>query len=243
MGWKGTAARLVNRLLAPVGAQFVPHSRNGRPWDAHFAEWIAEARASGKDPNDIGDVEWSDDPLREALERHYLPHVQADSVVLELGPGSGRLTRHVIRRCREMILVDYSPMVCAWLREYLAGKGRFTVHLIDKPALPMVPSEMVDTVLANGVFEHIGMDDLICFLEEFHRVLRRGGKCAFNFDNLMNEEGRQWHRKHRGNPGTQNIFRFYHPEMVAKLAQDAGFRTLHLAADSSRFAYIELEKP
>ena len=109
-----------------------------RPWDADFKKWIAEARESGQDPNDIGDEAWQSDPLKLALERHYLPHINANSVVLELGPGSGRATRHVISRCREMILVDYSHFVCEWLESYLAAKWVYRIYQIDDPWLPMI---------------------------------------------------------------------------------------------------------
>jgi hypothetical protein len=44
-----------------------------------------------RDPNDIGDEEWAADALVESLELRYLPRINGESVVLELGPGSGRL--------------------------------------------------------------------------------------------------------------------------------------------------------
>ena len=94
------------------------------------------ARA-GVDPNDVGDQDWGG-PALDACTARLFPHLTRESVVLELGPGSGRYTRHVLPRCREMVLVDYSKLVCEWLSEYLKGKGRFRVHHIDRPALPMI---------------------------------------------------------------------------------------------------------
>lgn len=242
MGIKRNIANIANQILEPMGARLVAYHGDVKPWDEFFERWIAEAEAAGKDPNDLGDVEWSDDPLKQALEEFYLPHVTPESVVLELGPGTGRATRHIIGRCREMVLVDYSTLVCEWLTKYLAGKGRFQVHAIDKPKMPMVESESVDFALANGVFEHVGMDDLAFFIEEFYRVLKPGGFFCFNFDNFMSEGGWEWLRKYRGVAGAQNPFRFYHPEMVAKLAERAGFRVARMKTSESRFAFGELEK-
>ena len=243
MGILKRLADAANVLVRPLGVRLVPTlDPDKRPWDRHFAQWLVEARRSGKDPNDIGDVSWADDPLRVAIQEHYLPHVRSDSVVLELGPGSGRLTRHVIGRCREMILVDYSRLVCDWLREYLRGKGVFRVHQIDRPFVPMVPDGSVDVVLANGVFEHLDMDEMLCFLEEFHRVLRPGGVVAFNFDNVMAAESIPWQRRWREGPSKRCIFRFYHPDAVSRLGEAAGFETLRLTTSSSRFAYIEIGK-
>ena len=146
--------------------------RLGKPWDKEFATWIENAKGSGRDPNNIGDEEWLRDPLAEAIERHYLPLVHPSATVLELGPGTGRLTRHVIGACRRMILVDYSALVCSWLKTYLKGRGEFQVLQIEKPQLSGIEDASIDAVMSNGVFEHLDMDEIFDFLREFHRVLR-----------------------------------------------------------------------
>jgi SAM-dependent methyltransferase len=212
-----------------------------RYWDSHFARWIAQGEAEGVDPNDIGDREWISP--RQYIEERFLPWIGPDSVVLELGPGTGRIARHVIDRCREMILVDYSLFACDWLERYLAGKGRFRIHCIDCPALPMVADGTVDFTFAFGVFEHIGLDDMLWFLEEFHRVLVAGGRASFNFDNVATEEGIAWLRRFQGHPGDVNLFRFYHPETVRHLAKAAGFMVAELRSSESRHADIDLVKP
>jgi ubiquinone/menaquinone biosynthesis C-methylase UbiE len=199
------------------------------------------AREEGVDPNDIGDREWND-PLPH-LERLYFPHIRPDSVVLELGPGSGRITRHLIGRCQEMLLVDYSPAVCEWLDHYLAGKGKFRTMAIETPVWPAIPDCSVNFACAYGVFEHIDLDDMLWYLEEMHRVLVPGGAATFNFDNLMNAEGLAWHKQYLRQPGERNIFRFYHPDMVRVLAEASGFVVSNMWAGTTRHADIELRKP
>jgi SAM-dependent methyltransferase len=241
MGLKRKIATATNSVLRSLGGEIVPYADNTKPWDDFFKNWIAEAEASGRDPNDVGDVDWGD--MRETLETYYYPYINSDSVVLELGPGSGRVTRHIIGRCREMILVDYSPVVCDWLGRYLEGKGSYRIAHIEKPLLAAVQNGSVDTVIANGVFEHIDMDDLFCFLQEFYRVLRPEGVVSFNFDNIMSSGGIAWFRKYRGQPGSRCIFRFYHPESIRILAQEVGLLVLDLAINSGRIAHIILQKP
>ena len=107
----------------------------------------------------------------------------------------------------------------------------------------MVDKESVDVILANGVFEHIDTDDLLCFLEEFNRMLKPGGVISFNFDNMMTGEGMNWFQKFRREPGSKCIFRFYHPDVMRKLAETAGLSVLQLSTDASRFAHIDLQKP
>lgn len=241
MGLKRKIATVTNSVLHSLGGELVPYAGDTKPWDEFFTNWIAEAEASGRDPNDVGDVDWGD--LKEDLETCYYPYIDSNSIVLELGPGSGRVTRHIIGRCREMILVDYSQVVCDWLAKYLEGKGSYRIARIEKPSLTAVGSGSVDTVIANGVFEHIDMDDLFCFLQEFSRVLRAEGVVSFNFDNIMSAGGLAWFNQYRGEPGTRCIFRFYHPESVGILAQEAGLRVLDLKVNSGRIAHIILQKP
>ncbi len=215
--------------------------QNVKPWDETFERWIRTGAKEGVDPNDIGDREWGDP--RAHLRQFYFPHMRRESTVLELGPGSGRITRHLIGECRHMQLVDYSAAACEWLNSYLAGKGQFETHAIKEPAWPGIASESVHFACAFGVFEHIDLDDMRWYVEEMYRVLKPGGAAVFNFDNFMSSEGIEWHKRWRGNPGHRNIFRFYHPDMVRLLAEVSGFQVIEVRTSETRHAEIELRKP
>ncbi len=239
-------ANAANAVLSPFSIQLVRRrdSATGQmPWDRKFAAWIAAANERGIDPNDLGDIAWSDDRLDESLSLHYLPHITPTSVVLELGPGTGRLTRHVIGRCGELLLADYSQLVCDWLQRYLQSKGSFRVIHLSGPLLTEVASGTVDVGLAHGVFEHIDLDDMASFLDEFHRVLVPGGILVFNFDNFISCGGQAWFERWRPAPGGRGIFRFYHPEVVRAAAVAAGFEVERITTDDSRLATATLRKP
>lgn len=237
------SAKRRSRLYADKLLRRARLSRFGlKPWDRQFLRWIEEAEATGQDPNDIGDATWSGTRLPVA-EEHYFPHITPDSVVLELGPGTGRVTRYLIGRCREMILVDYSRVVCEWLPQYLEGKGRFRVHQIERPAFPEVDSDSVDTVIANGVFHHIDPYPTWSFLHEIWRVLRPGGIVSFDFIQFCSEGGIEFFREHRPATGMDSIFRFYHPEEMRTLASTVGFDVIKLTTDESRLCFLEARKP
>jgi SAM-dependent methyltransferase len=239
-------ANAANAVLRPFSIQLVrrrDESKGQKPWDRKFAAWIAQAREQGIDPNDLGDVAWADDRLGESLSGHYLPAISAQSVVLELGPGTGRLSRHLIDRCRELVLADYSQLVCDWLQHYLRSKGRFRIVHLSSPVLAEIPSQTVDVVVAHGVFEHIDLDDMASFLDEFARVLRPGGVAMFNFDNFVSRGGLEWFARWRPAPGNPGIFRFYHPDVVRAVAALSGFEVQYIAADDSRHATAKLTKP
>lgn len=235
------AVKLTNALLRRVGVQLVRAEGAQKPWDEAFADWIAKAKASGVDPNEVGDREWHGRAV-EGASRHLFPRITPQSVVLELGPGTGRYTRHVLPRCREMILVDYSALVCDWLREYLRGKGQFRVHHIAKPTLADVADGTVDLVFANGVFEHIDPDETDVFLQEFHRVLKPGGGVWFNFNTFMSPGGLRWFQQEAVEPGDRRLFRFYHPELLKRMAEMRGFSRVNVTTDEGRLAYLEAFK-
>lgn len=239
----GHLHRLTNRMLNPLGVKLVSDVNGRKPWDTLFRQWVQQAKRNGSDPNDIGDSEWSDDRLVHALEKRYMNHITCDSVVLELGPGTGRLTRHLIGRCKTLICVDYSTMVCNWLREHFRNERCLTVHHVTTPSLPMIDDSAIDVIVAHGVFEHINLPDLSFFLEECYRTLQPSGTMSFNYDNIMTRAGMEWLKAFRGKPGEQCIFHFYHPDTMAWLANNAGFSVLNNSVDEGRLCHIELQKP
>lgn len=212
-------------------------------WDRHFLDWIDKAEAEGVDPNDVGDQAWQDDHLDDTLREFYLPYVSLDSVVLELGPGTGRVTRHLVGRCAKLELVDNSRFVTEWISRYLSGKCQFSVHRIDVPLIPDVGSGSVDTVIAHGVFEHLDFDEAAFYLDEFFRVLKPGGHVSLNYDTLHTAAGVEWFESYRKRPGERCVFRFYMPDFMARLGEVAGFR-VHLShVSEDRLAHIVFAKP
>jgi SAM-dependent methyltransferase len=106
----------------------------------------------------------------------------------------------------------------------------------------MVPENSVDVILANGVFEHIDLDDLYAFTEDFRRLLKPGGIAAFNFDNISSPGGLEHFKAHSPPSGGRRLFRFYHPEMLRILCESLGFQVIGITTDSSRFGFIEMKK-
>ena len=127
MPW--SARRIVDKAIKPFGYQ-LSRLESSKSWDRQFRRWIADAKSAGRDPNDIGDEQWEKDDvegdrLYYSLKKHYLPYIDKSSVVLELGPGSGRLSRHIITKCEKIIFIDYSRFVIDYMMRYMKDKGQF----------------------------------------------------------------------------------------------------------------------
>jgi len=239
LGKRAIAA--INRPLRAVGVEVRP-SASHRTWDSDFRQWIKDAEASGGDPNEIGDQEWATDLLDVGLREVYGPLLEGASRVLELGPGSGRLTRHLLDETREVIVADCSPAVCEWLERYLRGKGPHQVIRITTAAVPQVESQSVDLVLAHGVFEHLELDAAYWFLSDFCRVLKPGGSVAFNFDTPTTPAGIE-QLMQTSSPTEHSWFRFHAPEAVIAIAEAAGLSTPTFRLAEARIAFATCHKP
>jgi SAM-dependent methyltransferase len=240
---RGFATHTIKKAADVMGIE-VRRRQEEKPWDRSFRRWIADAEARGEDPNDLGDVDWAGDP-KLILETHTDGLYDTGSVVLELGPGTGRATRHVLPRCRKMILLDYSKFVCEWLGGYLAGKGEFEIHWLEHPSFSAVPDCCVDFSFAYGVFEHVELDDSWELLREMFRVLKPDGNVWFNFDTLATPGGLAHFKRERERlgPEQRSVFRFHHPDDIRRLAQDVGFELSRLEQGEHRSAWMTLRKP
>jgi cyclopropane fatty-acyl-phospholipid synthase-like methyltransferase len=219
---------LVNASLNPLGLEVRRRPAKGTPWDRQFAEWIAAAQRQNRDPNDVADEKWGD--VRHLIDKYYGPHLRPDATVLELGPGSGRITRHLIDRCGRLVLVDASDFVIKWITDYLVSKGKqhFVALKVSDCRLRPVADASVDFIVSDGVFHHLDIEDFHRYAIAFRRVLAPGGALAFNFVNLMAPEGYALFRAHAERSDKRDVFRWHHPEMVECVFRQAGFDAIEL---------------
>jgi SAM-dependent methyltransferase len=236
MAIKRSAARHVNRVLARFGGEIVRTSTETR-WDGQFRRWIQKAERAGTDPNDIGDRDWATDERASALGRWYLPLATPGQKIVELGPGTGRLTRHLVAAGADVTVVDRSAFVCEWIRAYLPGVD---VQHTEGCHLP-VPTRSADAFFAHGVFEHLLAEEAYWFLVEGVRVLKPAGKVVFNFDNVASVGGLE-HLARTSSPDESSAFRFHHPAAIAALARKAGYTDVQIETSDSRVGFALLTR-
>ncbi|MHA1380611.1 MAG: hypothetical protein ACTSRG_19765 [Candidatus Helarchaeota archaeon] len=105
---------IVNRAFQSLEIKVISSQReNLKPWDRFFIDCVKEHKRTRKDTNDIVDERWKNEDI---FSPTYLkPFLKTGMVALEVGPGIGRYTRHVLPYCREIYLVDYSQYCCEFL--------------------------------------------------------------------------------------------------------------------------------
>lgn len=105
------------------------------------------------------------------LYRNFEPYV--GHVVLEVGAGTGNMTRH-LRHARHIVATDVAPACLQALRQAFRGDTRVTVEQFDLTnELPPTWRSRFDTILCCNVLEHIRDDEAA--LEKLVEALQPGG--------------------------------------------------------------------
>jgi SAM-dependent methyltransferase len=105
--------------------------------------------------------------------------VAPDHFALELGCGSGRISRQVAPRVERLCCGDVSATM---LRETRATEFSHIEYLqLDGRTLSGVPDEVFDVVYAHAVFYFFELVPALGMLDEIRRVLRPGGFCIISF--------------------------------------------------------------
>jgi SAM-dependent methyltransferase len=104
--------------------------------------------------------------------------------VLEVAPGYGRWTLHLIAECQQLIAVDLTPRCIDVCRERFAGEPRAEFWVNDGESLPMVASSSVDFAFSLDSLVHVEEPQIRRYLEELARTLKPGGTAFLHHSNL-----------------------------------------------------------
>lgn len=133
-------------------------------WQAGGDEWTPSA-------------DWKTSLVAQVLK----PRVPAGSVVVEIGPGAGRWTEHLIPIASNYTGIDISKTcveVCS--KRFAANSDKAAFRVNEGNNLPGVAAGSTDIIWSFDVFVHINLVDIGAYLEEFKRVLRSGGRAIIH---------------------------------------------------------------
>jgi SAM-dependent methyltransferase len=127
-------------------------------WGGKGEEWTPSA-------------EWKESVVSTFIDPHY----KDTDTVLEIGPGAGRWTEFLLKRCKRLVAVDISESCVNECRKRFAAYETAAFHVGSGSDLAFVPSGTIDGVWSFDVFVHINRPQFAAYLAEFARVLRPGG--------------------------------------------------------------------
>lgn len=165
IGARQTISFLFGRAVAFIGSgrRSPPNTviENRRLWQ--FYDWPRRGE------------EWTISPESKTrlIDELLLQNIPHGTTVLEIGPGAGRWTEHLIERASRLILVDVTPECIRLCREKFGDRAEY--HVNDGSDLSFVRDASIDRLWSFDVFVHIAADDIGKYVSQFPRILAPGG--------------------------------------------------------------------
>ena len=208
-----------------------------------FPNYVKQAKREGIDVN-----EWIDKNLGwtsslPILEELVFPCLQNNSnaIVCELGVGTGRQARYFVKEnnITQLHLVDYSPWMVNFLKEYFHDNEKVYVHKSDGFSLPFQQNNWIDMIFSCGCFIEIKLSLFKMYAEEFFRVLKPGGYCIIDYIDIGTEAGwkffETWSVPHAS-------FTYQTANVVERVFNSAGLEIVN-KVQIGKSTYIILKKP
>ncbi|GHC83626.1 hypothetical protein GCM10007079_24930 [Nocardiopsis terrae] len=97
---------------------------------------------------------------------------------LEIGPGHGRWTEHLLAHSPKVWIVDVNESCLDRCRERFADRPELNVHHTPGFSMDPVPDSSVDFVWSFDVFVHLDPDVITGYLGEVSRVMAPGASAV-----------------------------------------------------------------
>src|SRR5262249_10090004 len=161
---------------APLGYELRDRVLSERP--EGFVGYLDAATQVGLDVNDYEEQQLGWRLPLPTLEAVVFPYLQSDAKVCEIGPGTGRWSRHLAQTIPDgdVHLVAPSPWMVRFLRSYVASAPtRVESHLNDGQSLPFEQDRWLDLVFSANTLVELKLGTIYRYAREFSRCLKPGG--------------------------------------------------------------------
>jgi SAM-dependent methyltransferase len=205
--------------LRPFGFEVRDRTLNEKP--EGFPGYLEAALRLGADVNDYEEQHLGWYPAQAILEATTFAHLRSDSVVCEVGPGTGRFSRYILPRIErgELHLVDHSPWMVRFLERYFGNQVR--VYLGDGQSLPLPRASWIDLVFVAGTIVALKLGTIRLYAQEFARVLKPGGLVIFDYIDPTTAEG--WAHLQTEGQRLADVYTYHAPQIIDRVFAEAGF--------------------
>jgi SAM-dependent methyltransferase len=209
-----------SRVLGPLGYELRDRVLSERP--EGFSSYLEAAVRAGMDVNDYEEQRLGWRLPRPTLDEVAYPFLRADSTVCEIGPGTGRWSRHILEQIPrgELHLVDPSPWIVRFLAGYFGGAPNVHAYVNDGQSLPFGREGWLDLVFSANTFVELKLGVIWLYVRDFARALKSGGYVVVDYVDPTTTEGWQ----HLANqPGDMApVYTFHASEVIDRVFQSAG---------------------
>lgn len=126
-----------------------------------------------------------------ALMIHRVLNMTPESMVLDVGSGTGSMAIHIAPKVGQYACADISTSLLDQAKERLKGINGVTYHLLEKCDLSTFQKPVFDAVFFEAVLGHMDREDDYRYMQEAFRVLKPRGRAYFQFFNLLHPKGMQ----------------------------------------------------
>jgi SAM-dependent methyltransferase len=171
-------------------------------------EWDSRARENARYYIATGKAEWSDEEFFESGRENVRREILTDMInicqgrdpkqmkVLEIGCGSGRITRALAETFGEVYAVDISGEMIAQARKALADLSNIRIFHNNGSDLSVLGEVTFDFAFTYIVFQHIPSREVIySYVREVNRLLYPGSLFKFQVQGdatLQTDSGDTW---------------------------------------------------
>jgi ubiquinone/menaquinone biosynthesis C-methylase UbiE len=121
--------------------------------------------------------------------------------------------------------VDNSDYVIKILKKTFGDQKSAVIIKSTHSNLEEIGTNSVDFVFSISTFVHLYIEQIYGYFKEFYRILNSQGKCVVHFANFMEDGGYDFfigEVSKKDKYDRLSVFRFYHPEMLEKIAVKIG---------------------
>lgn len=209
-----------NRVLSTIGYELRDRVLAERP--EGFPGYLEAASRMGMDVNDFEEQQLGWRLPGPTLEAIVFPRLAPDSVVCEIGPGTGRWSRHIVERIPRgaLYLVDPSPWMVRFLRTYFRKQPNVSAHLSNGQSLPFERSGFMDMIFSANTLVELKLGVIYYYALDFARVLKPGGCVVVDYIDPTTDEG--WHHLQTQGLDMAPVYTFHAPEVIDRVFAMAG---------------------
>lgn len=211
-----------SRVLAPLGYEIRDRVLSERP--EGFVGYLQAASAAGMDVNDYEEQRLGWRLPVPTLDDVVFPYLTPSSKVCEIGPGTGRWSRHLADRLPEgeLHLVDPSPWIVRFLRGYFGAASNVHARLNDGQSLPFAESGWLDMIFSANTLVELKLGVIHLYALEFARTLKPGGYAVVDYVDPTTDEG--WSHLISQGPAMAPVYTFHTPQIIDRVFAHAGLQ-------------------
>ena len=118
--------------------------------------------------------------LQTVIDAWLLPFVGPEKTIIEIGPGGGRWTHHLLN-ARALHCVDVNQVMLDYIVQRFHKPANLYPYLTGGTDLPALPNGSVDFVFSFGTFVHIDIPDIVAYLDNIRPLLADGADVILQY--------------------------------------------------------------